>query len=154
MEATTFDGMNHRIDGVYVEGKAYAGFFSAVDGTVKNITISGYINGSLARAGGIAGRGCGTFENCVNECTVYAKTGVAGGIIGDYYNKGNQKFLSLISCENKGNIRSGLSTAGGLAASATAATNVVFKNCINTGELTVKSSNGAGISAMTTTNAT
>ena len=75
---------------------------------------------------------CGTFENCVNECTVYAKTGVAGGIIGDYYNKGNQKFLSLISCENKGNIRSGLSTAGGLAASATAATNVVFKNCINT----------------------
>ncbi len=150
----TFDGMNHRIDGVYVEGKAYAGFFSAVDGTVKNITISGYINGSLARAGGIAGRGCGTFENCVNECTVYAKTGVAGGIIGDYYNKGNQKFLSLISCENKGNIRSGLSTAGGLAASATAATNVVFKNCINTGEITVKSSKGAGISAMTTTNAT
>lgn len=126
--AGIFDGGGHTIRGLYVVNKTYAGLFNAVFGTVKNLTVTGYVSGTDT-AGGIASQG-GTFENCVNQCRVIAKHNAmaeawAGGIVG--YSG------TVRNCVNMGRITScsgyDVAYAGGLVGQGSAA------GCYNVGEV-------------------
>ena len=126
--AGIFDGDGHTIRGLYVKDKNNAGLFDTVFGTVKNLTVTGYVSGTQ-KAGGIASQG-GTFENCVNQCRVIAKHGAtvqawAGGIVG--YGG------TVRNCVNMGRITScsgyDVAFAGGLVGQGSAA------GCYNVGEV-------------------
>ena len=93
----TFDGGNHTISGTMIinTSNGYAGLFSSVSGTVRNLimdvdmTVTGSADGSFF-TGSIAGSATdGTFENCVNHGDIDASDTTAqnynctGGIVGD-----------------------------------------------------------------------
>ncbi len=67
----TFEGNGHRIIRLYVIGGDNCGLFGKIGtvGTVKNVSVSGKVNGSNY-VGGIAGVNNGTVENCSNACAV------------------------------------------------------------------------------------
>ena len=97
-----FDGQNHTITGLYVEGgRAGLGFFGEVrTGTVKNFTIYGevVVNTEVNYVGGVIGSACGlngsdhglehngaTIQNITSYVNLTAKThgiGMVGGFIG------------------------------------------------------------------------
>ncbi len=97
-----FDGQNHTIKGLYVEGgRAGLGFFGEVrTGTVKNFTIYGevVVNTDVNYVGGVIGSACGlngsdhglehngaTIQNITSYVNLTAKThgiGMVGGFIG------------------------------------------------------------------------
>ena len=127
--AGTFDGQEHTISGLYIdESDGIAlGLFGDVSGTVKNLTVTGEINGSSV-VGGIAASCDGAITNCRSDVTINAQR-EAGGIVGTLANGG---VISL--CENTGNIKiSNKETyAGGIAGH-----NIegIIKDCSNSGKI-------------------
>ncbi len=127
--AGTFDGQEHTISGLYIdESDGIAlGLFGDVSGTVKNLTVTGEINGSSV-VGGIAASCDGAITNCRSDVTINAQR-EAGGIVGTLANGGG---ISL--CENTGNIKiSNKETyAGGIAGH-----NIegIIKDCSNSGKI-------------------
>lgn len=127
--AGTFDGQEHTISGLYIdESDGIAlGLFGDVSGTVKNLTVTGEINGSSV-VGGIAASCDGAITNCRSDVTINAQR-EAGGIVGTLANGG---VISL--CENTGNIKiSNKETyAGGIAGHNIEGT---IKDCSNSGKI-------------------
>lgn len=127
--AGTFDGQEHTISGLYIdESDGIAlGLFGDVSGTVKNLTVTGEINGSSV-VGGIAASCDGAITNCHSDVTINAQR-EAGGIVGTLANGG---VISL--CENTGNIKiSNKETyAGGIAGHNIEGT---IKDCSNSGKI-------------------
>ena len=96
--------------GVTDVNELYLGLFTANSGTIKNLSVSGRINGSgyIRYAGGIVGINCGgTIEGCVNKCNLTLKSasryshywsGLAGtssgGLISKCYNAGKLRFTA------------------------------------------------------------
>ncbi len=88
----TFDGDGHTISGINITGTANdVGLFGVVGGTatdpvvIKNLTISGQINGATFSAiGGLVGKvtGCLEIDNVTNKCIVSTSGDQVGGIIG------------------------------------------------------------------------
>ncbi|MBQ8836367.1 MAG: family 78 glycoside hydrolase catalytic domain [Clostridia bacterium] len=88
----TFDGDGHTISGINIIGTANdVGLFGVVGGTaadpavIKNLTISGQINGATFSAiGGLVGKvtGCLEIDNVTNKCIVSTSGDQVGGIIG------------------------------------------------------------------------
>ena len=78
----TFDGGGHTISGLKINtSRDYAGFFGRVDGTVKDLTVIGEVNGTN-ECGGIAGTLLGgTVSNCYFAGSVKGDHRV-GGIAG------------------------------------------------------------------------
>lgn len=100
--AGTFDGGGHTIKGLYVKGAGYAGLFGYTNGaTIKNVTVDGYVEGTL-HVGGIVGYGNRTtVTGCTNAATVKGGCSYVGGIVGWlYYNNGNVR-----NCANLGSVR-------------------------------------------------
>ncbi len=83
-----FDGGGHTISGLYVNGGEYTGLFGVVrGGMVKNLAVSGSVNGGDFSGGIIGCIEGGTIENCLNECDVWTsgKSAVkTGGIVGSF----------------------------------------------------------------------
>ena len=123
--AGTFDGCEHSVDGL-------CGFalFSDLSGTVKNLTTTGYIQGS-ANVAGISRRTSegATIENCINECDIKATSSYSAGIVSN-----GSKGTTIKNCINKGNI-SGNNYASGICGSGTEATII---NCVNEGNVSGK----------------
>ena len=130
----TFDGGGYTIRGLcvskrsYYNGESYsesnhAGLFGKLSGaTVKNLTVTGYVDGRFY-VGGIAGYADDTTKllNCRNECIVVSGQSTypyisdpesviryAGGIVG--YNAG-----SVTACCNAGTVTASGQNAGGIA---------------------------------------
>ncbi|MBQ0055312.1 MAG: Ig-like domain-containing protein [Synergistaceae bacterium] len=121
----TFDGCGHKISGLYINNNSmrYQGLFgTVVNATIKNLTVSGEINGG-EYVGGICGYAYNldgdyhnnynnniTISNCVNEVNIRANistgtTGTAGGICGYAFNGKAYNGTSLTLKEDyKGNI--------------------------------------------------
>lgn len=89
----TFDGQNHTISNLAVEGVEYVGLFGAVVGTVKNLTVDGAMITGNHWVGGIGGYVYGEISGCaVKNATITAapnrlSTGYdngdkVGGIVG------------------------------------------------------------------------
>ena len=107
----TLDGNGHTVRGIYANNtdtEQYVGFINYLyGGTVKNITIRGYINGlgpqhTPCCFGGLVGQAKGaTIESCNNACTlaVGGEQFTAGGIAGDAEN------TLIQDCANEGTIK-------------------------------------------------
>ena len=156
----TFDGQEHSISGMNAivtstDDEVYAGLLGAVvNGTVKNVTVSGKVNAVSADAvyaGGITGiiMGSGStqlsyLENCVSNVTVTAqsndtnssdKFAFAGGLAGGHC------YTHTINCVNTGSVAAyseadeGVACAGGLSGMVTTEFGSCVNNSYNTGEV-------------------
>ena len=102
-----FDGQQHYVDNLEVNGGNYAGLFGVIsDGAeFKNLIVTGVVNGGSYCAGVAAGtNGGGTvkFTNVGNECAVSATGPNAAGIVG--VSMGGQCAIILENCYNTGDI--------------------------------------------------
>jgi len=93
----TFDGNNRRINGLSVTFGGGLFLVVGTSGTVRNLGVSGNINGG--NVGGIAGVNRGSILNCYNTGTV-SGTNWVGGVVGN--NTG-----TVSNCYNTGNISGG-----------------------------------------------
>ena len=155
----TFDGGGYTIRGLcvskrsYYNGESYsesnhAGLFGKLSGaTVKNLTVTGYVDGRFY-VGGIAGYADDTTKilNCRNECIVVSGQSTypyvsdpesviryAGGIVG--YNAG-----SVTACCNAGTV-TGIDSVGGITGGSTG----TVSDCYNVGAVTASGQNAGGI---------
>ena len=143
----TFDGQNHTIEGVYVTNEMYAGLFGSVrGGTVKNVAVTGYVEGTRY-VGGIVGYGTyATVTGCTNHAAVKAKNEIlcVGGIVGCVYEQG-----IVTGCTNTGAVTAfpiegstywGLGGVGGIVGGASTGsvhnlTAISITACANLGEV-------------------
>lgn len=153
--AGTFDGGGYTVRGLCCSNKDIidstvqdavypAGLFGWLKGaTVKNLTVTGYVDGR-AYVGGIAGHADAgtTILNCRNECIVvsvdqfgggYGPAQYAGGIVG--YNAG-----SVTACCNTGTV-TGIDSVGGITGGGPG----TVSDCYNTGAVTASGQNAGGI---------
>lgn len=124
-----FDGKNHKISGLTVEGVEYAAFIShtAANSTVKNLTLENVDLNSTKHAAGVvcvAGEGL-TLENVKVSGNIVAAS-YAGGIM---HNGAN---ATIKNCENNANVTA--NRAGGIASWATVGANI--EGVINYGNIT------------------
>ena len=155
----TFDGGGYTIRGLcvskrsYYNGESYsesnhAGLFGKLSGaTVKNLTVTGYVDGRFY-VGGIAGYADDTTKllNCRNECIVVSGQSTypyvsdpesviryVGGIVG--YNAG-----SVTACCNAGTVM-GIDSVGGITGGGLG----TVSDCYNVGTVTAGGQNAGGI---------
>ena len=157
----TFDGGGYTIRGLCVSKRSYynsnnegfdegnhAGLFGKLSGaTVKNLTVTGYVDGRFY-VGGIAGYADDTTKllNCRNECIVVSGKSThpyasdpesairyAGGIVG--YNAG-----SVTACCNAGTV-TGIDSVGGITGGGPG----TVSDCYNVGAVTASGQNAGGI---------
>lgn len=124
--AGTFDGGGHEITGLYINasGEDSQGLFGCVNGTVKNLGVSGTVTGVWG-VGGVVGHNYrGTVESCHNTGTVTGRERV-GGVVGDNY------IGTVESCYNTGAV-SGGERVGGVAGGSSG----MVESCFNTGVVT------------------
>ncbi|MFA7664396.1 MAG: hypothetical protein WCY33_06355, partial [Clostridia bacterium] len=129
----TLNGNGFEIEGIYINdtGTFNSGLFSNLEGTVYDLSVSGYIKVS-SYAGGIAGslQANGSIINCTNRATIVTLNTVSGGIVG-------QLFEGLIdSCVNYGAV-SNSGYAGGISGKINNSYNQpsIIINCINYGDI-------------------
>lgn len=155
-----FDGGGHTIRGLYCSKRddydydpdqmirrgRCAGLFGALRGaTVKNLAVTGYVDG-IARAGGIAGYADAGSRilNCRSECTVQGASNVqnitiqyTGGIVG--YTDG------LVSgCYNAGTV-TGVNSVGGIAGGLGGTVSYCYNTGTVTGQSGAEIANGAAV---------
>ena len=155
----TFDGGGYTIRGLcvarrgYYDGESFAaanyvGLFGGLSGaTVKNLTVTGYVDGRFY-VGGIAGYADDTTKllNCRSECIVVSGKSThpyasdpesviryAGGIVG--YNAG-----SVTACCNAGTV-TGIDSVGGITGGGPG----TVSDCYNVGAVTASGQNAGGI---------
>jgi hypothetical protein len=125
----TFDGDGHQVFGLNINSEDfYQGLFGYVKyATIKNLTVSGQVNGTNYCTGGIAGIAMySTIDNCVNTAAVQGTVN-SGGIAG------NASGSSVIqNCSNKGSV-GGTQYVGGICGQATSTT--YLQKCINYGQV-------------------
>ena len=141
----TFDGDGHTIRGLYVKGGEYAGLFGNVwGGTVKNVTVTGYVEGTQF-VGGIVGHGNNaSITGCTNAAVVKAKCDGSfvdvGGIVGYFFANGN-----VGNCANLGSVwaqidsNQGMAKVGGIAGGL-GDLNVTIADCCNAGSIAIEDS--------------
>ena len=125
-----FDGKNHKISDLTVEGVEYAAFIShtAANSTVKNLTLENVNLNSTKHAAGVvcvAGDGL-TLENIKVSGSIVAES-YAGGIM---HNGAN---ATIKNCENSADVTAS-SRAGGIASWVTVGANI--ENVVNRGTIT------------------
>ncbi len=96
-----FDGNEYSISGVFVgNGNNTGGFFGVLEGgTVKNLTVKGYIYGNKT-AGGIAGKARGEISGCVFAGKVEGNERT-GGIVGEILGTKEMRsrlYLNVAAC--------------------------------------------------------
>ena len=141
----TFDGDGHTIRGLYVKGGEYAGLFGNVwGGTVKNVTVTGYVEGTRF-VGGIVGYGNNaSITGCTNAAVVKAKCDGSfvdvGGIVGCFFANGN-----VGNCANLGSVwaqidsNQEIAKVGGIAG-CLGDQNVTIADCYNAGSIAIEDS--------------
>ena len=141
----TFDGDGHTIRGLYVKGGEYAGLFGNVwGGTVKNVTVTGYVEGTRF-VGGIVGYGNNaSITGCTNAAVVKAKCDGSfvdvGGIVGYFFANGN-----VGNCANLGSVwaqidsNQEIAKVGGIAG-CLGDQNVTIADCYNAGSIAIEDS--------------
>ena len=139
----TFDGKGHTIKNLSIDNSSanFVGLFGYVlGGTIRNLTVSGFVKGS-GHTGGIAGGADGgTFENCANLCVVQSDStegGTTGGIIGFALNM--DYVLIVRDCYNVGSITG--RHAGGIIGQCS--WHETIRNCYNAGTITGTANVGA-----------
>lgn len=160
-----FDGGNHTISNLYVDGtqEIYLGtglFGYIYSAEISNLSVTGQVVGSQV-VGGIVGTATqnSSITNCQNYCSVTASSNV-GGILGkrssctisDCINWGDISGTNhvggitgyfkgtLANCANYGNI-TGSDYVGGLVGNVTSQSGTNATSCVNYGNITATGSN-------------
>ena len=130
----TFDGQGYTISNFKItkktdkndSNKSSYGFFGNVEGTVKNLTVSGATVSSYAYTGALIGRlNSGLVENCHVINATVAPSYWQGGIMIGQINGGSVK-----NCTVTNSTISGKSALGGLAGPVTTEdSDILFDNC-------------------------
>ncbi len=103
-----FDGDNHTISGIYINGTDYASLFgNATNATLKNVKVDNSFIRGATYAGGITTQAY-KIENCYNAATVIASS-YAGGIAAQFYVSDENYAIS--DCTNIG-VVNGLHAGG------------------------------------------
>ena len=128
----TFDGSNHTITGLTITTSDYfAGLFSFIQGTVKNVVLTEVNVTSGSFVGGVAGYSFGgNIENCSVSGIVSGNIS-AGGVVG--YQSGG----FITGCSSSATVNAG-TTAGGVVGGTNSAT---LTGCYATGDVTIESIN-------------
>lgn len=131
-----FDGNNNEIRNIYEKRTGDVGLFSfARSSTIKNLSISGKIQGN-GKAGGFVANGGTNYwikmENCNNMAEIYTTGEYAGGLIG--YVHGSASPRHFYNCSNIGNITSNNYSGGILGGNDNAG--FIFINSYNNGIIT------------------
>lgn len=142
-----FDGQNHTIKNIYMDGNSYEGqglFGCMKNAVIKNVILGpGHISSKGVSVGGIVGVGSGSIINCHNYANVFSTNKFNGGIIG--YLSSNS---TIERCHNEGEITSTTSNrsrfgVGGIAGAVYQDSKV--KDCYNLGNIKGYSSRVGGI---------
>ncbi|MFR9568636.1 MAG: GLUG motif-containing protein, partial [Rikenellaceae bacterium] len=136
----TFDGGNHLVSGLYINGttetstSSYKALFGCLGGlgNVKNVGVSGSVSGHDDVAGVVADS-YGTVTNCYNTATITGTSTSIGGIVG------NNRSRDVMNCYNTGAI-TGYSSVGGITGNCEDANCNVVK-CYNSAAVTATSNN-------------
>lgn len=114
----TFDGNGKILSNLYEKNDGNACLIKElVNGTVKNLEITGEIICLGDNAGGILSSSySGNIENCINRINIQATGNNIGGLIG------GENGASITNCKNYGNIE-GINNVGGITASRGTITN-------------------------------
>lgn len=145
-----FDGCGHEIKNLYVNKNldydAVGLFGDIINGTVKNLTVSGSVHGEGLFTGGIAGTiSDGEIINCVNKARVTGTGFCIGGIAGVNYG-------AIKCCENVGEIQQNgeyvgdagffsYYVAGIVGLNGSSSVKGVVEDCCNIGEISGGSEN-------------
>ncbi|MBQ8739000.1 MAG: MBL fold metallo-hydrolase [Clostridia bacterium] len=146
-----FDGNGHTVKLTInaltdQSGDTLDALFALVSGQIKNLTVTGSVNGSNKTAGIVAKLfSSGNIDNCVNYATVYGRKNVAGiaGVLFDTATVTNCKNYGTISGKS---INKGVDL-GGIVGCVwyTGASHKSIINCYNAGALEGNGSNVGGI---------
>lgn len=133
-----------------LSGKGHTGGIVGFGGNVKNSVNKGTVTG--ANAGGIVGRvyeaGTGleikqptrTIDGCINEGTVTG-TAAAGGIVGSLGNGESDISMSVVNCQNKGQVHCDEYVAGIIGDLAVDRSGLIkVDNCVNHVDISGKNS--------------
>lgn len=108
----SFDGQGHKIKNIYIKSanseQGLFGYVGTTDAVVKNLEISGQIEGGDNTGGVVGTFAGGKIEKCVNKATVIGAKNI-GGIAG-YIATSNQK--SVIECVNLGKVSANYNAGG------------------------------------------
>lgn len=142
-----------------LNGKGYTGGIIGYGAMVKNSVNTGSVSGDTA--GGISGRVYAvgtnleientqlTIEDCTNEGTVTGST-LAGGIVGWMGNDESDISVSVIACENKGEVLCDKGVAGIIGKlSVERSGNIKIENCVNSADISGKGKTGGIICDLT-----
>lgn len=130
----TFDGQNHRISNLHVQGDDYIGLFGCVTGgaIIRQLTLDATCsikgNAFVAVVGGSNGYGTVTIERVGNEGAVRGDAQNVAGIIG--CNMESSASFVIRDCYNTGTIIGGWESS---AISGWVGSDAVLVNCYNTG---------------------
>ena len=145
-----FDGQGHKIKNIYIKSanseQGLFGYVGTTDAVVKNLEISGQIEGGDNTGGVVGTFAGGKIEKCVNKATVIGAKNV-GGIAG-YIATSNQK--SVIECVNLGKVSANYN-AGGIVGYVYYKCNV--EDCYNRGVIESKEKVGGIIGYLNDSNA-
>jgi lysophospholipase L1-like esterase len=133
----TFDGNGKTIEIHTTATANNYGLFTTVaaDGSVKNLTIDGEVNGNQKNnVGVLAYENRGIIENCINKANLIGSGRYGAGLVSQNYGLINR-------CGNEGDVTGSGDYLGGLAANMQS--NSVVANSYNTGAVT-NTANGAG----------
>ena len=129
--AGTFDGNGHTVKGLYVKGVEYAGLFGyAMNATIKNVTVDGYITTGRYSGGIVGYLSGGSITNCFNYCTVNSTRTMTAGIAGFI-----DEQCKITACGNAGTV-SGTNVGGVVGY---ARHECVIQNCYNVGAVSAYS---------------
>ena len=152
----SFDGAGHTVKGLNMRASGAVGFFGAVSGSIKNVTVEGSIvntftaqnaetklDGKYAGTGGICGvlLSGGTLEGCTARVSLTGP-GNVGGVCGVLYNFGTQT-ASIVNCIHEGSFSSEYGNCGGIVArvyvASAANPAALIRGCENRSDLTLSS---------------
>ena len=133
-----FDGQGHSVINLKINNSSqYQGLFGYVDsGTIKNLTVSGTVNGGESTAGIVGYAYNVSIENCANKANVKGANNAAG--IAGYATNGT----TVKACANTGSI-SGSYNVGGIVGQLYG--NGSVDHCYNRGDITATGGKAGGI---------
>lgn len=144
-----FDGNGKKINGIYYDGDNFdRGFIADLGdsnypgvGSVKDLTIDGYIKSTGNNIGGIVGHSySGSITGCTNLATIIGKDFV-GGIVGLFEGPNNAESGYITGCINTGTVTGTGRYIGGIAG--LCSNNVIVRNSYNTGAVTSTTTNSS-----------
>ena len=128
-----FDGQGHVVKNLYINNTDNKqGLFSYVDGTIRNLGVTGSITTTGKFVGGIVGYlSSGKVENCYSAVTISAAQN-AGGIVG-----GGHANTTISYCYNAGNVTTTGARVGGIVSCAAMGfiNGPTLDNCYNIGSV-------------------